>query len=101
MRPPPPVAAGAIAGIISAVSVSAFVYNSRPLNSTAALRQRTQHLPVRLWAGSRLQVILLFATLGLLWFILFRDLSLEWSSNEQYSYGWFVPFFAAFLFWLR
>jgi exosortase len=21
--------------------------------------------------------------------------------NEQYSYGWFVPFFAAFLFWLR
>ena len=46
-------------------------------------------------------MIFLFATLGLLWFILCRDLSLEWSSNEQYSYGWFVPFFAAFLFWLR
>ena len=45
--------------------------------------------------------VLLFATLGLLWFILCRNLSLEWSSNEQYSYGWFVPFFAAFLFWLR
>ena len=45
--------------------------------------------------------MLLFATLGLLWFILCRNLSLEWSSNEQYSYGWFVPFFAAFLFWLR
>ena len=43
----------------------------------------------------------LFATLALLWFILCRDLSLEWSSNEQYSYGWFVPFFAAVLFWLR
>ncbi|MDQ3115189.1 MAG: exosortase/archaeosortase family protein, partial [Verrucomicrobiota bacterium] len=45
--------------------------------------------------------VLLFATLGLLWFILCRNLSLEWSSNEQYSYGWFVPFFAAFLLWLR
>ncbi len=39
--------------------------------------------------------------LGALWFILCRQLSNEWSANEQYSYGWFVPFFAAFLFWLR
>ncbi len=46
-------------------------------------------------------VVLLCGTLALLWFILCRDLSLEWSSNAQYSYGWFVPFFAAFLFWLR
>ena len=45
--------------------------------------------------------MLLFGTLGLLWLILCRDLSLEWSSNDQYSYGWFVPVFAAFLFWLR
>jgi len=37
----------------------------------------------------------------LLWFILCRHLSNEWSANEQYSYGWFVPFFALFLFWLR
>ena len=41
------------------------------------------------------------AGLALLWFILCRQLSNEWSANEQYSYGWFVPFFAAFLFWLR
>jgi len=40
------------------------------------------------------------ALLGL-WFVLCRQLSGEWSVNEQYSYGWFVPFFAAFLFWLR
>ena len=33
--------------------------------------------------------------------MLCRHLSGEWSSNEQYSYGWFVPFFAAYLFWLR
>jgi exosortase len=39
--------------------------------------------------------------LGTLWFLLCRQLSGEWSVNEQYSYGWFVPFFAAFLFWLR
>jgi exosortase len=41
--------------------------------------------------------LLLFA----LWFVLCRHLSGEWSVNEQYSYGWFVPFFAAYLFWLR
>lgn len=36
-----------------------------------------------------------------LWFVLCRHLSNEWSANEQYGYGWFVPFFAAYLFWLR
>ncbi|MEY2518680.1 MAG: hypothetical protein QOF24_439 [Verrucomicrobiota bacterium] len=36
-----------------------------------------------------------------LWLVLCRQLSGEWSDNEQYSYGWFVPFFALFLFWLR
>src|SRR3954454_7725458 len=53
-------------------------------------------------AGSRTAwpwpAILFFAAL---WFVLCRHLSGEWSVNEQYSYGWFVPFFAAFLFWLR
>jgi exosortase len=42
-----------------------------------------------------------FLTLAALWFVLCRQLSNEWSVNEQYSYGWFVPFFAAYLFWLR
>ncbi len=36
-----------------------------------------------------------------LWLVLCRFLAGEWSVNEQYSYGWFVPLFAAFLFWLR
>ena len=36
-----------------------------------------------------------------LWFGLCRELSGEWSVNEQYNFGWFVPFFAAYLFWLR
>ncbi len=68
------------------------------MNATPALRQRTLQRPA---PSSLLAALFLFATLGLLWFILCRNLSLEWSSNEQYSYGWFVPFFALFLFWLR
>jgi len=39
--------------------------------------------------------------LAALWFALCRQLSGEWSVNEQYSFGWFVPFFALYLFWLR
>jgi len=43
-------------------------------------------------------IVVFFAAL---WFILWRQLSGEWSVNDQYSYGWFVPFFAVVLFWLR
>jgi exosortase len=50
---------------------------------------------------SRAGLVLVVATLLALWFVLCRHLSGEWSVNEQYSYGWFVPFFALFLFWLR
>jgi exosortase len=39
--------------------------------------------------------------LAALWFILYVQLSGEWLVNEQYNYGWFVPFFAIYLFWLR
>jgi len=39
--------------------------------------------------------------LAVLWFVLWRQLSGEWSVNEQYNFGWFVPFFALYLFWLR
>jgi exosortase len=39
--------------------------------------------------------------LAALWFGLCRELSGEWSVNEQYNFGWFVPFFALYLFWLR
>jgi exosortase len=47
----------------------------------------------------RLALVLLF--FGALWFILCRQLSGEWLVNEQYNYGWFVPFFALYLFWIR
>jgi exosortase len=39
--------------------------------------------------------------LAALWLVLWRQLSGEWSVNDQYSYGWFVPIFALFLFWQR
>jgi exosortase len=42
--------------------------------------------------------VLFFAAVG---FGLCRELSGEWLVNEQYSFGWFVPFFALYLFWLR
>src|SRR5437879_7656979 len=53
----------------------------------------TRHFPMRFVA------IVVF--LAALWLILWRQLSGEWSVNDQYSYGWFVPFFAIVLFWLR
>src|SRR5438874_8827146 len=51
--------------------------------------------------STRISLTALALALGVLWFVLCRHLSQEWRFNEQYSYGWFVPFFAAFLFWLR
>jgi exosortase len=51
--------------------------------------------------ANRIQIIAAGLALFGLWFVLCRHLSGEWSVNEQYSYGWFVPFFAAFLFWQR
>jgi exosortase len=53
----------------------------------------TRHFPARM----ALSVLFLAA----LWFVLCRELSGEWLVNEQYSFGWFVPFFALYLFWLR
>jgi exosortase len=42
-----------------------------------------------------------FALFSVLWLDLLRQLSYTWDTREQYSYGWFVPFFALFLFWRR
>jgi exosortase len=66
------------------------VRNPRLNQATTAPQFRTRgHLAVA------------FLALGALWFLLCRQLRGEWSVNDQYSYGWFVPFFAAFLFWSR
>lgn len=42
--------------------------------------------------------LLLFAVL---WVDLVRQLSYTWDTNEQYAYGWFVPFLALALFFRR
>jgi hypothetical protein len=34
------------------------------------------------------------AAFSVLWIDLIRQLSYQWSTNEQYAYGWFVPFLA-------
>ena len=49
----------------------------------------------------RAQVALNVLFLAALWFGLCAELSGEWSVNEQYNFGWFVPFFALYLFYLR
>jgi len=55
-------------------------------------------MPLKRWSVGALAALIALATL---WFILCWQLSGEWSLNEQYNYGWFVPFFALYLFWLR
>jgi exosortase len=46
-------------------------------------------------------VVLPLAAFSFLWLDLIRQLSYQWETNEQYAYGWFVPFFAAALLWRR
>ncbi len=76
---------------ITAAAFAAACYSSRDLNF-ATDQQRSP---------TRIQIATAALTLFALWFVLCRQLSGEWSVNEQYSYGWFVPFFALILFWLR
>ena len=65
------------------------------IERTAASRQDASH------RDAATSVFFLALALGALWFVCCRHLSEEWRFNEQYSYGWFVPFFVAYLFWLR
>jgi exosortase len=58
----------------------------------------TSSLSIRYFSA---RPVLPFLFFGALWFILCRQLNGEWSVNGQYNYGWFVPFFALYLFWLR
>src|SRR5882762_4164317 len=57
--------------------------------------------PPPLVRGFSIQTAATLVLFAALWFVLCRHLSGEWSVNEQYNYGWFVPFFVVLLFWLR
>jgi exosortase/archaeosortase family protein len=48
--------------------------------------------------SSQWSVVLPLAAFAILWADLIRQLSYEWSTSEQYAYGWFVPLFALGLF---
>ena len=50
---------------------------------------------------TRFQPAIFFAALLVPWLFLWNEMRVEWSVNEQYGYGWFVPPFAAILFLLR
>ena len=39
-----------------------------------------------------------FAVLGILWLLAVRQFRYEWTINPQYTFGWAVPFLAAYLF---
>lgn len=45
--------------------------------------------------------LIALAAFSVLWIDLIHQLSYTWDTREQYSYGWFVPFFALALLWRR
>jgi hypothetical protein len=47
------------------------------------------------------RAIAALTALALPWFVLCRQLSAEWSLNEQSNYSRFVPFCALYLSWLH
>ncbi len=84
----------------SRFALAANLVSSRPVQSLATPQKPADTLLV---SGRQFsaRLVLPFLLFGALWFVLCRQLSGEWLVNEQYNYGWFVPFFALYLFWLR
>src|SRR5438876_740576 len=74
--------------------------SSRPVQGLASPHKLTDSSPLP-GTHFRARVVLSVLFLAALWFGLCRELSGEWSVNEQYNFGWFVPFFALYLLWLR
>src|SRR5437762_92780 len=58
-------------------------------------------IEIESWLAGALKSAIPLALFGVLWLDLIRQLSYQWSTNEQYSYGWFVPIFALGLLWRR
>lgn len=72
------------------------LYSSVPAGSLSA--EAPPPATVRAEAPRNRGLLLL---VGILWAIAVNQLRLDWSTNPQYSYGWVVPFLAAYLFWNR
>ena len=74
--------------------------NCPSMQSVAAERSApsTGSTLLKNWSARTIVALLVLTAL---WFLLCKQLSGEWSVNEQYKFGWFVPFFGLYLFWLR
>lgn len=68
---------------------------------TAPVKRAEEPAAAALSLVSSWQRWLPLALFSVLWLDLFRQLSYTWETSEQYAYGWFVPIFAAALFWRR
>ena len=69
------------------------------MNATAAERPAKTRLPrpsFAFWAAYVFPILVLYS-----WFRAAEQLHVEWTVNEQYSFGWAVPILCAFLFWRR
>ena len=58
------------------------------------------HLKKR-WLGKLPESSVPFVVFGALWYMLFAQLSMYWAVEPEYSFGWFVPLFGAYLFLIR
>src|SRR5713101_403296 len=52
--------------------------------------------PARVWWG---QASILFLLIGVLYFDVLRRLVLQWVNDPNFSHGFFVPLFSAFVVW--
>jgi exosortase len=77
---------------------SNLLYHSGLQTEAALIANQTDAITTNRGRFTPLLIGLAFAAL---WLVCCRYLSNEWSFNEQYNYGWFVPFFTAYLFWER
>lgn len=51
--------------------------------------------------ASRASAMVFFGALVVIWGGLFFILTGEWEANAQYSFGWFIPILAGWIFWQR
>ena len=88
------------ASLDSRFALDANLVSSQPVQDLATAQRTAEASAVaRKRFSTPLALSVLF--LSALWFVLCRQLSGEWAVNQQYSFGWFVPLFALYLFWLR
>ena len=69
--------------------------------NNALLAEAGVKRPVPTTQTKRIDLILGLLVIVLYWCQLFYQLQVEWSANDQYGYGWFVPLLAAVLLWMR